>query len=405
MLIIGNGFVIESIEKKSCIQNGAVAVAESVIVDVGETEQIKEKYPDAEFIDAKGGIICAGFVDAHSRLMSVYERKRPVGGFIDAQKKIRWKTDRKLTLEAVKAGAAEALAECIDNGITSVFNVHASYGAVSGSLAAVSEAAEEAGIHVYSAYEVSDRDGGAKAEEALAEAENGCLIGCDAAFNLSDETLSSIAASQKGIHMSVSECDFDENTSWKKYQMSVVERLDAAGALDPDTIAAHCNLVSEEDMEIMQKSGANAVLCPAADMENGLAPAPAQALTGAGILTGIGTDGGFNMLQALRAYAQLFKGGLYGGADKAVEALAANARLLEKITGEDKTELSAGSPADIIVIGKKPCAGEITADNAAEYMVYSADEITAVVCGGRVLKNITSRQACEEADKLYLRVE
>lgn len=39
------------------MEDGAVAMDGSTIMKVGTTKEIKEAYPDAEYIDAKGGVI------------------------------------------------------------------------------------------------------------------------------------------------------------------------------------------------------------------------------------------------------------------------------------------------------------------------------------------------------------
>ena len=57
MLIIGNGRLITRDESAPLYDDGAVAMDGSTIVSVGTTREVKESYPNAEFIDAKGGLI------------------------------------------------------------------------------------------------------------------------------------------------------------------------------------------------------------------------------------------------------------------------------------------------------------------------------------------------------------
>ncbi|HIU75410.1 MAG TPA: chlorohydrolase, partial [Candidatus Pelethocola excrementipullorum] len=62
MLVIGNGRLVTRDAENPFIENGAVAAEGSVIKKVGTTEELKKLYPDAEFVDAKGGVIMPAFI-------------------------------------------------------------------------------------------------------------------------------------------------------------------------------------------------------------------------------------------------------------------------------------------------------------------------------------------------------
>ena len=70
MLVIGNGRMITRDASKAFIENGAVAMDGNTIVMVGVTEEVKKTYPDAEFVDAKGGVIMPAFINAHEHIYS-----------------------------------------------------------------------------------------------------------------------------------------------------------------------------------------------------------------------------------------------------------------------------------------------------------------------------------------------
>ena len=57
MLVLGNGKVITRDAACPLIENGAVAIDGTTICKVSSTEDIKNAYPEAEYIDAKGGLI------------------------------------------------------------------------------------------------------------------------------------------------------------------------------------------------------------------------------------------------------------------------------------------------------------------------------------------------------------
>ena len=57
MYLIANGKVITRDDAMPYIENGGVVVEGTKIIELGETAALKAKYPDAEFIDAKGNVI------------------------------------------------------------------------------------------------------------------------------------------------------------------------------------------------------------------------------------------------------------------------------------------------------------------------------------------------------------
>ncbi len=51
-----------------CIENGAIAVDDGLIIDVGNTEKLSERYDAKEVVDATGKTVIPGFVDPHTHL-------------------------------------------------------------------------------------------------------------------------------------------------------------------------------------------------------------------------------------------------------------------------------------------------------------------------------------------------
>ena len=99
--------------------------------------------------------------------------------------------------------------DCIKNGVTTVFDHHASFGSIGGSLFEIERAAKETGVRSCLCYEISDRDGMDKAREAVMENaefirhalkdESGMIagmMGMHAQFTISDETFA-LAAENK----------------------------------------------------------------------------------------------------------------------------------------------------------------------------------------------------------------
>ena len=70
MLLIGNGRVITRDDALPYLADGAVALDGERVGEVGPLDAMKAKYPDAEFVDARGGVIMPGLINAHTHIYS-----------------------------------------------------------------------------------------------------------------------------------------------------------------------------------------------------------------------------------------------------------------------------------------------------------------------------------------------
>ena len=82
MNLLTNGRVITRDEGgKGYYEKGAVAYEGTKIVEVGEEAALRAKYPQAEIIDARGGVIMPAFINAHTLFRAgtrpVHRRQQP----------------------------------------------------------------------------------------------------------------------------------------------------------------------------------------------------------------------------------------------------------------------------------------------------------------------------------------
>ena len=69
MILLANGRLItRDPDGIGYLADGGVVTEGSKIVEVGATADLKAKYPEAEFVDAKGGVIMPGLINAHTHL-------------------------------------------------------------------------------------------------------------------------------------------------------------------------------------------------------------------------------------------------------------------------------------------------------------------------------------------------
>ena len=159
MLILGNGRVITRDPAAPYMENGAVAIDGKTIVKVGKTEELRAACPDAEYIDAKGGLIMPAFINAHEHIYSSFARGLAINGynpngFLDILDGLWWTIDRNLTLHDTYLSAMATYIDCIKNGVTTIFDHHASFGAITGSLFEIEKAAKETGVRSCLCYEI-----------------------------------------------------------------------------------------------------------------------------------------------------------------------------------------------------------------------------------------------------------
>ena len=174
MLLIGNGSVITRNPSHPYLQEGCVAVRENKIVEIGTTMDLREKYPEASFLDAQGRVIMPGLINTHMHCYSSFARGMDLKAqspheFNEILERLWWRLDKTLTMEDVYYSAAVAMIDCIKNGATTIFDHHASPNCVTGSLFRMAEAASELGIRTCLCYEVSDRDGAQVAQQGIEE--------------------------------------------------------------------------------------------------------------------------------------------------------------------------------------------------------------------------------------------
>lgn len=151
MLLVGNGQLITRDPEFPYLKDGAVVIDGEVIKDVGSLADMKKAYPDAEFVDAKGGVIMPGLINAHTHIYSGLARGLAIEGhnptnFFEILDGMWWNIDRHLTIDGTKASAYATILDCIRDGVTTIFDHHASFCEIPGSLFAIKDVAKELGM-------------------------------------------------------------------------------------------------------------------------------------------------------------------------------------------------------------------------------------------------------------------
>ncbi|MBQ0018173.1 MAG: putative aminohydrolase SsnA [Clostridiales bacterium] len=324
MLLIGNGQVITRDSDKPYFKDGAVVIDGELIKDVGTLEDMKKAYPDAEFVDAKGGIIMPGLINAHTHIYSGLARGLAIDGhnptnFFEILDGMWWNIDRHLTIDGTKASAYATILDCIRDGVTTIFDHHASFCEIPGSLFAIKDVAKELGMRSCLCYEVSERDGAEKTAQAIQENADfakwakdedddmiKAMFGGHALFTISDKTFEKMVEANNGMtgfHIHIAEGMNDVYDSLRNYGCRPVNRLLYNGLLGEKTLLGHCIHVSPAEMDIIKETGTMVVNNPESNMGNAVGCAPVLQMMAKGIKVGMGTDAyTHDMLESLKVF-------------------------------------------------------------------------------------------------------
>ena len=411
MLIIGNGRLITRGTPNELIENGALVVDGRLIKEVGDTALLREKYPDAEFIDAQSGVIMPGLINAHNHIYSAFARGLSIKGyaptcFPEILDGLWWTLDRNLLLDGTYWSAMATYLDCIKNGCTTVLDHHASYGGIRGSLFRIAEAAKELGVRTNLCYEVSDRDGGEKMRDAVAEnaefirhamADDSDMIkgmmGMHASFTISDSTFDLCrenTPSGIGFHIHVAEGIEDVNDCLQKYNKRVINRLNDLGILGKNTVTGHCIHVDNAEMEIIKETETMVIHNPESNMGNAVGIPPCMEMMRCGIMLGLGTDGYTNDMFESEKVANIIhkhESGDPGAAWSEVPQMLFynNAAICARSFDTKLGVLEPGAAADIIVSDYIPLT-PMSADNCDGHILFgmSGRSIVTTVINGVV---------------------
>jgi len=237
----------------------------------GRARFLKRLPPGARALDCAGKIVTKSFAIGHHHVYSALARGMPAPprspkSFVDVLKMVWWRLDKALDREMIQASALAAAVEAAKSGATFVIDHHASPNAAPASLHLIAEAFDLVGVSHLLCYELSDRDGTRRSQQALEETDRYLerrqgLVGLHASFTVGDELLRRAAAvaerHETGFHVHAAEAASDEEDCVKRCGMRVLERFSRRGILDsPKTILAHGIHLNAKERALFRKSKA-----------------------------------------------------------------------------------------------------------------------------------------------------
>jgi putative selenium metabolism protein SsnA len=436
-LVIRNGTVVTLNAENEIIENAAVYIENQHIVAVG-------RHADAhchadKVVDARGGIIMPGLINAHHHLYSTFARGfappgKPASNFKEILEQLWWKLDFALDAEDVYFSALLVLLDCIKLGCTTVIDHHASPSCRDGSLDVIEKAFRDAGINGCLCYEVSDRnEPGAGIEEnerfiekclRAGDDQITALFGLHASMTLGQDTLEECAAIGRrlnaGFHVHAAEDAVDQEVTQREFGMRVMERFHKAGITGPKSLFIHGIHLNDKELDILRETDSVLIHNPESNMNNAVGAARWLDAYKNGILVGLGTDGMASaMIASARAAYLLQRHALrdprVAFAESCELLLKNNAAVCGRIFRDRRGVLEPGALADVAVYDYVPLT-PMTTNTFYGHLLFGLNyaRATATICRGRVLledgklcgvdEAAVRRKGIERAERLWKRI-
>lgn len=299
------------------IENGAIVVVEDRITDIGRSDEIVAKYPDEEIVELNGQITMPGLISLHVHLAQSLLRTAA-----DDLPLIEWLCDKVWPMQGCfteKDGYVAAqltIAEMLKSGTTTfVESLFAERYGFAGAVKAVVDSgirgclgkvvmdqpryATQDGITMHPGL-VEDKRSLDNAVECFEKFNNSgdgrveVWFGARTPGGVSEDLYRQMVkiARQKNIgitmHCAEIKADRDFFSSKGHSPMSYCNEL---GLLAPRTVLAHMVHLDDEDIRILEGTGASVAHCPTSNAKLGSGVARVKDLLEADIAVGLGCDG------------------------------------------------------------------------------------------------------------------
>jgi putative selenium metabolism protein SsnA len=413
-MLITNADIITWEHPNRILENYAVLIENGLIADLGPTPAMTARYAASEKLDAGRQFLLPGNICAHTHFYGAFARGLAIPGKAPRDltailEKLWWPLDRSLRPDDIRYSALVCLIDAIRHGTTTLFDHHASPNAIDGSLDIIAEAVEQSGLRAVLCYEVSDRDGEARARAGIQEnlrflkkvkeekpPRLAATFGLHASLTLSDATLEACRENlpeQTGFHIHAAEGDADQFDCLNRYGMRVVQRLNERGILGPYSILAHCVRVDDPEIKLLAETRTWVTHQPRSNMNNGVGVAPVEAMLQTGVRLGLGNDGFSNaMWEEWKAAYLLHKAWHHdprrmSAEDVARMAIYTNAELANLFfPAAPLGKIIPGAAADLVLVDYHPHTA-LTPDNLPWQIVFGFHEsmITTTIVAGKIL--------------------
>ncbi len=409
MIVLKNANIIQFYPPK-VIYNADVIIENEFIIDTGK--DAGENYKADKIINLDGKFVSAGLVCSHNHFYSALARGiiadvKPSNDFVSILNNLWWKLDRALDEESLYYSGIIGALEAIKAGTTSVFDHNASPSFISGSLTILKKAFEQAGLRGVLSYEISDRNGAngtvegikesiefVKTVEEIKKSSNSnytieAAIGAHAPFTLSNNSLEQIydalINTNRGIHIHVSEDQYDPSFSHHHFGKDVLHRLDELWLLNEKSLIVHGVYLSDNDISTLNERNSFLIHNPRSNMNNGVGY-----MNNLGKVKNValGTDGiGSNMFEEIKfAYFKNNDEKSKLTTDDFLKFLQHGNILLERYFDKKFGKVEKGCVADLVIYDYNPPT-VLHDENLSGHFIFgfSSRDVESVIINGKIV--------------------
>ncbi|MBU0674372.1 MAG: amidohydrolase [Proteobacteria bacterium] len=300
-IIITNALIL--LDSGQTLSSGFITLANGLIDRIGPMAELGEYPPEVQIIDGRDHLVMPGLVNCHNHCPMTLFR-----GLADDLPLMIWLQEhifpaeaRMVSAEMVYHCTMLAAAEMIRSGTTTVADSYFFEERVAQALAdAGMRAVAAQGVIDFPAPGVPDPSKNVATAATFIDQWQGHplitpAVFCHSPYTCSAETL--IQAKEMArdkqcrFFIHVAETEEEVQNSIELHGKTPLGYLDQLGVLDDRTICIHGVWFKEEDLKLMQKTGAAVVTCPESNMKLASGVAPLTEMIKAGIPVGLGTDG------------------------------------------------------------------------------------------------------------------
>lgn len=299
-IIVRNGYVITLDRNRKIYVPGAVAITGNTIIDVGPEGEILKKYSASQFIDALGGPVHPGFIDAHNHIF-LYQLRGLTDEVLESQSKPITHNDLKALMneDDEYVSTAHGCLEMLRNGFTAFVEPGTAFAtdAVAAAVEAVGVRAFLADPYLWDRAEEIWKYTKSWSESLLRRASSSFdrssrILGNELRRNKNPDSLvrgyvalyglgtasdeltraAKACAKENGVVLQQHEGYLPVTAQVEKARLgrTPIQHLAKIGVLDKDSTLVHLNALEDEDEEIVIQSGISIVWCPHIYMQLGI---------------------------------------------------------------------------------------------------------------------------------------
>jgi 5-methylthioadenosine/S-adenosylhomocysteine deaminase len=407
-LILTGRYLLPSSTQVSLLENAGIAIAGDTIAAIGQANDLVRLYPDVKHLHEPHGLIMPGLINTHTHAAMTCFR-----GLADDLPLMTWLQDHifpieaKLTGDMVYHATLLSLAEMIKSGTTSFCDMYLFSGDVA-------RATEKAGMRGWIGEVLYDfpspsygelENGFTYVKEMFAQYRHHPLITITSdphsVYTCSPDLLRRIGemAEKQGsmyvIHLSENLAEV--NTCRERYGCSPVNHLKNLGLLNERTLADHCVVLNDEEIDLLAENRVKVAHCVESNMKLASGTAPVVKMLARGLTLSIGTDGSasnndVDMFSEMNSVAKMHKVACMDPTVMNAETTlhAATMGGAKALLAEDKIgSIAVSKKADVIVLDlHQPHLTPMY--NVPSHLVYAArgaDVIHSFINGRQVMHN------------------